>query len=230
VKFDDFSMNPGGGTGGQSNAQSPDDPRSWGFSVWDAMGAISGTGTPCSIIGNHPWMLDSSETAYVNGPNDPSNAFFTPRKFGHLFVREPSAVGGNLHPIMFLRSAPGVPTQQFLNDYVTDQQKQVPVILNNGYIYGLGWFSGMPAPVAGRDELQVRVGNLDADDAVVLMLAIQQPNLSVTLGGAPVAMGSLSQIQQTPPGGTPLMFVDAFGNLYLRVMNVPVDAFFEINW
>jgi hypothetical protein len=231
VKFDDFSLAPGGGTGSTSNAQSPDDPRSWGFSVWDVMGTISGTGTPSSIIGNHPWMLDGTETAYVNGPGDPSNAFFTPRKFGHLFVREGGASGGNLLPIHFLRTRSGVPTLSFLNDYVIDGQKQVPVILNNGYLYGLTWPSGLPTPVAGRDEFRLQVGNLDADDAVILMLAIPQPSLTVTLGGNPVAAAtSLAQIRQTPPGGTPLKFIDASGNLYLRVMNTPPGDLFELNW
>ena len=232
VEFEDFSLNPSGGTGSALDAQSPDDPRSWGFSVWDEAGSV--TGAVGSIIGNHPWMQDGTEVPYVNATGVASRAYFTPRKFGHLYVREPGVGGLKLPDITFERIKTGQSTLKFLNDYRIDQQKQVPVILNGGYLYTLAWTNpsnGLPVSNPNQDEIRFRVGNLDPDDAVLLMLQIQKPGLVVTVGGVPVPSAtSLAPLRQTPPGGGPLMFIDSAGNLYLRVMNPPASDFFELNW
>ncbi len=235
---------PGGGTGAPPNAQDVNDPRSWGFSVWDVDGTTTGQALR-SVISNHPWVLDGSESPWVNPVGGISQAMVSSNKFGHLYVMHLGHLPAVWNPpnstvapaTTFERIKAGSPTLSFNNDYNTDQQRQVPVIVNQGYLYVVRWASPPQPPANFSERFRFRVGTIEANDAVIVKFEIAQPNASIVVrqnsAVFPVAMTlNVADLRLSPPGGQPLAHKDAAGNIWIRVMNqiASNDAFFSVTW
>ncbi|MCA8971587.1 MAG: G8 domain-containing protein [Planctomycetes bacterium] len=212
----------------------PDDPRSWGFSIYDPAGnltQIPGT----SIIGSHPWMHVGNETPWPNG----THAFVTTNKFGHLFVEHLKASGNpNQDPGLVTFDRLHTNSSQdahFDNYYIVDLRKQMPVILNRPDItYAVGWKT-VPSSLAALPEISVRVGGMSPTDRVIIRFDVGRPNTvlydSSTSPRTQLAVATDQDAALSDEVSKPTYFVDDAGNVYLHIVNAPpADGRFEFEW
>ncbi|MCH7840941.1 MAG: hypothetical protein IID38_12000, partial [Planctomycetes bacterium] len=186
-----------------SHANSIGHPRVWQQVVRDEDGSVTGTAN-ASIISNHPFMMVGDETQ----PSNWTHTYITLRKYGLL--RDLSAVDPDVGAT---RTKTGTTTEYFfyINGY--QEHHQLPVIVNEDYLYSYAYVSLPPS----KSTTWI-LTDVDPGDAATIRFPGfgNLSGISVT-GSTATAYGSLPAIFDDLSTDTGY-FIDSNGDLYLRLV------------
>lgn len=183
-----------------AEANSPGHPRRWSQILRDVDGTLAGTANT-SVVSNHPWILVGDETELPNS----RYTYQSQHKFARIKDNKQD------HPDAFLtRTKAGTPTEYiyYVNGY--DEIHQLPVIVNEGYLYTVNYTTS-PTQIPVIWHLR----EAEAGDAALLCFpnAGNVTGLSVS-GTAYISVAEIYSGSSTTTG----YFLDGDGKLWVRLV------------
>lgn len=204
---------------GYINANDPGHPRMWSEVILDKTGSLT-TMPNATIISNHPFLLVGDEIKPANW----TNLYYSPRRYA-LSLLNYSIAYGSIPNVAVTRTKIGTPTASVYYLYGYNEHHQLPVIVNDGFLYTYQYES-LPSTKIVRQHVM---------DAVVGDSYISRYKDFGKLGGLTVtashgpftAYTSLAALQS---GSTAGYFKENLGDLYIKSKATTNDQLYEIRW
>ncbi|MEO7319729.1 MAG: G8 domain-containing protein, partial [Chthoniobacteraceae bacterium] len=196
-------------------ANDPGHPRIWAQVIVDVDGSISGVPNS-SILSNHPFMLDGSESRATNW----TYTFRSDHRFAQC--RLTYSISSDLNPnISVLRTKTGTPTAGVYYIDGFKEQHQLPLIVREDFLYSY-FYESLPSS---------RRVNMTLGDAVVgddILVRFRDfgnlPGLAVS------GMTSQTSLAALKAASTSSYYKETNGDLYVRPVATQTNQGYTITW
>jgi len=214
-----------------AGANSDNHPRFWSIIAKDKTGSISGNPNS-SIVSNHPFILAGGETQ----PSNWTNMYSTNRSYALSLINYDLPIGQDpprIPNVSVTRTKEGTPTTSVYYLYGYNEHHQLPVIVNEGFLYTYQY-----------ESLPMNLNNISTK-------YIQQRVLDANIGDSYVSrfkdfgkFGGLNVTQQLPTGTltvyesrsllesgtTSGYYIEPMGDLYIKSVATTNDQTYAIRW